>query len=126
LLFPHLDIFTTSLQQLQNDSAIRPIAKICSWIANDLNNQDKKTLKEKITKQQIDAIVTTSFDWLIGDYKVATKVYSMETLFLLGSLPNATSWIHVTLQQIIAENMFSSSKAYQSRGKKILHQLQKK
>ncbi len=125
LLLPHLDYFTTNLSKLQNDSAIRPIAKICEWIAIKFTQKQNEQLQNNLSQKNILAIVETGFDWLIGDYKVATKAYTMDTLYLLGNLPNMQKWIHQELQNIIAERMNTESAAFKSRGRKILTLLKK-
>jgi len=120
LLLPYLDFFTSNISKLQNDSAIRPIAKICEWIAIKYSHKNSKQLQTILSQKHITAIIETGFDWLIGDYKVATKAYTMHTLYMLGKLPDAPKWIHQELRTVIAERMEVESAAFKSRGRKIL------
>jgi hypothetical protein len=122
-LLPHLDFFTENLSRLQNDSAIRPIAKICEWIGKEYTAKSKNQIKNILTDKHISKIVENGFDWLIGNYKVASKAYTMNTLFIFGNLPNAQKWIHQELRNIIVEQIDNGSPAYKSRGKKVLYQL---
>ena len=125
LLYPHLDYFATNLSKLQNDSAIRPVAKICNKLAIAYIQKQNYDVQNNLSKQHIEQIVNASFDWLIGDYKVAPKVYAMETLYYFGCLDKKNHWIHEALKDIIQKNIHTSSKAYQSRGNKILQFLRK-
>ncbi len=125
LLFPYLDFFAANLSKLQNDSAIRPVAKICNKLAIAYVKEQDEVLKNNLSTPHIEQIVNVSFDWLIGDYKVAPKVYAMETLYYFGCLDKSNQWIHEALKDIIQKNIHTSSKAYQSRGKKILRILHK-
>jgi hypothetical protein len=76
-----------------------------------------------LTDKHISKIVENGFDWLIGNYKVASKAYTMNTLFIFGNLPNAPKWIHQELRNIIMEQIDNGSPAYKSRGKKVLYKL---
>jgi hypothetical protein len=65
-------------------------------------------------------IIETCFDWLIQDKKVATKVYSMRTLFLFGK---KHPWINEDLKTILSQDYFKHSAAYQAAAKDILRKL---
>ena len=120
-IVPHIDLFSNNLSKLKNDSAIRPIAKICQWIAYEYVHNRYNLYFKKITNNHINSIVESSFDWMIGDYKVASKVYSMDTLYHFGSLQNKDlSWVHSELKNIILQNISGGSSGYKSHGKKTL------
>ena len=125
LLIPYLSFFTINLSKLQNDSAIRPIAKICEWIAIKYCENQEKQIVNHLTKKYITNIIEVGFDWLIGDYRVASKAYTMHTLYLLGNLSTSPKWIHQELKTVIAERMEVESAAFKSRGRKILALLKK-
>jgi len=125
LLYPHLDYFADSLSKLHNDSAIRPVAKICNKLAIAYVKVQNPDLKNNLSTVHIELMVNASFDWLIGQFRSAPKVYAMETLYYFGSLDKKSNWIHEALEDIIRKNIHTSSKSYQSRGKKILQFLQK-
>jgi len=121
---PHINEFTSNLSKLQNDSAIRPIAKICQWIAFNYVKKEDVLFRNTINKKHIDLIIEVGFDWMIGDYKVASKVYSMNTLYYFGNLPNKEfNWLHIELKNIILQHINRGSAAYKSAGKKILELL---
>ena len=67
-------------------------------------------------------MIEVGFDWLIGNQKVAVKVYAMEMLFLLGK---NIDWVRQELQLIIELNITKESAAYKARGKKILSLINK-
>ena len=120
-IITHIDLFSSSLSKLKNDSAIRPIAKICQWIAYEYVHNRYNLYFKKITVDHIDNIIESSFDWMIGDYKVASKVYSMDTLYYFGSMQNEDySWVLWELKNIILQNINEGSPGYKSHGKKIL------
>ncbi|MDP5062912.1 MAG: adenylosuccinate lyase, partial [Maribacter sp.] len=90
-----------------------------------LDQFSKKSVKsiQKLTTNHLNTITEVAFDWLIGDYKVAPKAYSMTTLLLIGS---TISWIHPELQQILKQNYESGSAAYKARARMTLKVLEKK
>jgi len=122
-LAPHLTYFTQNINKIKFDSAVRPISKICEFLAKDVSATPNSTIKNSITKVHIKKIIETGFDWLISNHKVAVKVYTMEMLFLFGENYN---WVHIELQLIIQKNIINESPAYQARGKKILSWINKK
>jgi len=118
-----LPYFTKNISQLDNDSAIRPAAKICNLIAQDINSKFDSPIKIIATQQQLEQIIETCFYWLRNeDTKVATKAHAMEALYFLG-LQNA--WIHYELKMILEKNIAIESPAYETRGKKILELMSK-
>ena len=122
-LLPHLNYFTQNIHKIKFDSAVRPIAKICEFLAKEYTSKQSSIIKNKITLKNINSIIETGFDWLIGDQKVAVKAYTMEMLFLFGKNEN---WVHEELQLIIEKNMLNESAAYKARGKKILSWIKNK
>ena len=122
LLSPHLNYFTSNLKFVKNDSAVRPLSKICELIAKAHTSKKESIVKDVLTHSEIDQIVETSFDWLIGPYKVAAKAFAMSTLYLFGK---NSDWIHEELQLIIEKDIQRGSPAYCSRGRKVLGLLNK-
>lgn len=117
LLAPHLDYFTSQLKKLQFDSAIRPIAKVCEFMAKAHTKHNTSIIKSVITENHIDLITESAFDWLIGPYRVAVKVYAMSALYLFGK---NSDWVHEELKLILLKDMQKENPAFCSRGKKIL------
>jgi len=114
-LSPHLSYFTKNINKIKFESALRPVAKICVFLAEHYVGKQKN--KIPITNTHIERLIEAGFDWLIDKHKVAVKVYTMEMLFLFGKNYN---WVHNELQLILQKNMANESPAYQARGKKIL------
>lgn len=121
-LYPHLEKFTAILPLLKRESSIRPMAKICELLMLKYFKQQDAHLKKTITEDQLEKISTACFDWLIGDYKVAPKAYSMTPLFLLGT---RYDWIHPELKMILEQNYADGSAAYKARARMALAKIEK-
>ncbi|HHC78765.1 MAG TPA: hypothetical protein ENK46_02700 [Flavobacteriia bacterium] len=119
----NLNYFIENLPKVINDeSAIRSMAKICNLVAQDCNSKFESPVKLTITQNHISQMIETCFDWLLSDFKVATKAHAMETLYYLGI---KTEWIHYELKMIIEKNLPHESPGYASRAKKILESMSK-
>jgi hypothetical protein len=112
----HLDFFCSQIKSLKDESAIRPAAKICQLLILSHSKQKKIQLSEK----NLEEITENSFDWLIGDTKVATKAYSIRTLYLLGQ---HYDWIHPELKTIITKDFPNHSAAYKAVAKEVLKKI---
>jgi hypothetical protein len=123
LLIPYLDIFTTNICNLKFDSAVRPAAKICNFLAIAYASKNNLQIQQKLTKSHIDCIVETGFDWLISNHKVATKAYIMNALYLFGK---KYDWVHEELKLILLQNISNESAAYKARGRMTLDLINKK
>ena len=120
-LVPHLDFFTNNIQILSHQSAIRPISKICKWLAISYVKKENQYFVKTINQKHLDKLVETGFDWLIGEHKVAAKAYTMESLYLFGKLQKRDlEWVHIELRNIITQNIINGSPAYKTQGKMIL------
>lgn len=113
-LQPHLDFICSHLGILKDESAIRPIAKICQLLVTSHFNKDSEIILSQIQLQQI---TEACFDWLINDTKVAPKAYSIRTLYALGK---HFDWIHPELKIIIDKEYSQQSPAYKAVAKQIL------
>lgn len=113
-LIPYLNYFTDSIKLVKFDSAVRPVSKICNFLAINYNSRKANFIKKNLTKQHIHLIIETGFDWMISNQKVAVKAYTMNSLFLFGKSYN---WVHDELELIIVQNMVKESPAYKARGK---------
>ncbi|QDO95409.1 adenylosuccinate lyase [Formosa sediminum] len=122
-LLPHLDAFTLQMHTVHLDSAVRPVAKICEYLAKANNNTANTTVRTALTTQHKERIVTVCFDYMINNEKVAAKAYSMTTLYLLGK---EFDWIHAELEQILKRDFLTQSAAYKARAKHILKQIKKR
>lgn len=119
-LQPYLDFFCSNLKVLKDESAIRPIAKVVQLLmkAHYKKNENEISLSETNLQDCIEA----SFDWLINDVKVATKAYSIRTLYILG---NHYDWIHPELQVILNKDYGDHSAAYKAVAKEVLKKIEK-
>jgi len=113
-LVPYLDTFTKNIRFVKFDSVVRPVSKICNFIAIAYNSRKTSLIKETLTRNQIDLIIETGFDWMISEQKVAVKAYTMNSLFLFGK---EYDWVHEELKLIILKNISTGSPAYKARGK---------
>lgn len=118
LLLPHLDFFTSQLNKVHFDSAVRPVSKICMELARAYHHKKPNLTQNALSQDHIDRCIEAGFDWMITQQKVAVKAYTMEALYLFGK---DRDWVHPELDSIIRENMAYESCGYQARGKKILN-----
>ncbi len=115
LIINHLDFFINNINTITDESALRPISKICLYIVKAVRKNDLK-----LTKNQKEKIIESNFDWIISNHKVATQAFAMDTLYLLGL---EYKWVLQELKLILEKNTNSGSAGYQSRAKKILRLL---
>jgi hypothetical protein len=114
-LTPHLDTFCNTLAQYRDESAIRPISKICLFTVQ--RQQKEAFLCSKHSEQ----ITEACFDWLIDpDGKVAAKAYAMRALYLLGKKED---WIYPELKRILSEDSVKHTAAYKAAAKDILRRI---
>jgi hypothetical protein len=115
-LSAYLDFFCSNIKNLKDESSIRPAAKICQLLI--LSHYKKKNIV--LSEKNIEEIIESSFDWLINDIKVATKAYSMRTLYLLGQ---HYDWIHPELKTIITKDFPNHTSAYKAVAKEVLKKI---
>ena len=121
-VIPHLDEFSSKINTVIFDSAIRPCAKICEHLANAYYAKTHNVFKKSLTVNHIDIIVETGFDWLITPQKIAVRAYTMTFLYLFGLERN---WIHPELKHLIETKIIHESKGCKARGKHILALIEK-
>ncbi|MBP0903274.1 adenylosuccinate lyase [Mariniflexile gromovii] len=119
-IVPYLDTFCSNIKKVHLDSAVRPIAKVCSFIGQEYDTKQPNTLKKVLNSKHIELIIEACFDWLIGDQKIAAKAHAMDALFLLGK---NHSWVHPQLVQILQQDFPTQSAGYKVRAKRILKKL---
>jgi len=118
----NLPYFIENLPKVTDESAVRSLAKVCNLVAQDYNSKFESPIKLTITQDHISQMIETCFEWLISDYKVATKAHAMEALYFLGI---KTGWIHYELKMIIEKNLPVESPGYATRAKKVLESMSK-
>lgn len=116
-LAPYLDTFTSNISRAYLDSAVRPLSKICNFIAIAYNSKTDNLIKESLSKNHIEKLIETGFDWMISKHKVAVKAYTMNALYIFGK---NSDWVHRELKLIIEQNIMNESAAYKARGKMTL------
>lgn len=120
VLIPFLDKFTSNISKVHLDSAIRPVAKICEYLVKAYYSKEDNNIKNTLKPLYQERIIETSFDWMITNQKVAVKVYSMSSLYLLGK---DYDWVHPELVTILERDFNSSSAGFKARAKQILKKL---
>lgn len=116
-IYPHLNFLTSNISGVRLDSSVRPLAKICEFLAKAYFSKTKNEAQKALQEKHLEDIAAACFDWLIGDYKVAAKAYSMTSLLLLGRKFN---WIHPELKMVLEQNYAEGSAAYKARARMTL------
>jgi hypothetical protein len=115
--------FIDSLPKIKKDSAARPLAKVCALVSKHLIAQKSNIFQQKITQDDVNKLISVAFDWLIGDFRVATQVHAMQIIFELGQLPDTEAWVHRELKQILINQIPQQSAGFRSRAKNILKKM---
>jgi len=118
----NLAYFIENISNVKEESAVRSIAKICNLVAQDYNSKFDSPIKLTMTQDHLSQMIETCFEWLLSDFKVATKAHAMESLYFLGI---KTGWIHYELKMIIEKNLPLESPGYVTRAKKVLESMSK-
>lgn len=121
-IIPHLDYFTEHIYKVHLDAAVRPVAKICEYLAKAYYSKSENKIQKALTKKHQEKIVEACFDWMINDEKIAPKAYSMNTLYLFGT---DFDWIHPELVSILERDFLTQSAGYKARARHILKKTQK-
>jgi hypothetical protein len=117
-LQPHLDFFCSNLKILKDESSLRPIAKVVQLLV--ASHYKKEQNKICLSDENLQDCIEAGFDWLINDVKVATKAYSIRTLYMLG---NHYDWIHPELKVILDKDYGDHSAAYKAVAKEVLKKI---
>ena len=121
VLQPNLEYFAGNLDKVRDESAIRPLARICEKLLTVLDNGQYPEADLTLTDAQHHLILAAAFKWLIGPHKVATKVFAMRCLYFLGK---KTPWVHEELQEILKEQYARESSGYKARARDTLQKLE--
>jgi hypothetical protein len=119
-IIPYLDKFTEHLHKVHLDSAIRPVAKICEYLAKAYYGKEDTKIKQALLPIHKEKIIAACFDWMINDTKIAAKAYSMTTLFLFG---NNYDWIHPELFIILERDFHRQSPGFKARARHIIKKI---
>ncbi|PWL38573.1 adenylosuccinate lyase [Flagellimonas aquimarina] len=121
-LVPHFETFTLGLKELTSESNIRPMAHICELTMEAYFKKKDISFREHITEEQLERVMTVCFDWLIGEHKVAAKVFAMTSLYYLGM---KFDWVHPELKLILEQTAHEGTAGYKFRCRKTLENLKK-
>lgn len=122
-LLPYIDEFSSKLENLTSESCIRPIAHICQILCEAYFVKNDEIFNSTIKTVHFEHLVNACFDWLIGEHKMAAKVFSMTSLLYLGE---KFDWIHPELKIVLENTIANGSAGYQNRAKKTLMALNTK
>tara|TARA_R110002012_G_scaffold109650_4_gene253730 strand:+ start:817 stop:1374 length:558 start_codon:yes stop_codon:yes gene_type:complete len=117
---PYIDVFLPLLHRVKIDSALRPCAKICEYMADAYFGKEPHRLKQTLIPNQKETIIEACFDWMITEQKVAVKAYSMHILFLFGK---EFDWIYPELRVILERDFHEQSAAFKARSRHILKKI---
>ncbi len=117
LILPALDKFCDGLLKLTNESAIRAFAKICQALLIAYFDKMDRQVINSIKPEHLETMTEACFDWLIGEHKVAPKVFAMSSLYELGK---EFEWIHPELKIILQRGYEEGSAGFRSRARKVL------
>ena len=119
LVLEKLDELLLRFPQISNPGCQRHYAKILMHFTSPKTNP---AIKTKIETVNLEPIVETCFDWLIDPkVAIAVKCFCCEVLF---NLIKNYDWIANELSTQVKFLMKDGSAAMQSKGKKILKELQ--
>ncbi len=119
-IIPYLDTFTENISKVHLDSAVRPVAKICEYLVTAYYSEENNDIKNALVPIYHERIIEACFDWMITDQKVAVKVYSMSTLYLLGQ---DYDWVHPELIIILEQDFHSGSAGFKARARHIIKKI---
>ncbi|KAA5823532.1 adenylosuccinate lyase [Algibacter amylolyticus] len=122
-IVPYLDVFTENMHKVKIESAVRPVAKICEFLATAYTAKTDNLIKTNLTQSHIERIIETCFDYMINDVKVAPKAYGMTTLYMFGITKD---WVHPELVRILQDDFSKQSAAYKARARHILKKIKRK
>ncbi|SFZ92472.1 hypothetical protein SAMN05428642_102746 [Flaviramulus basaltis] len=122
-IIPYLDVFTENIHKIHLDSAVRPVAKICEYLAKAYYSKTDNRIKHVLLSKHKKKIIEACFDYMINDEKIAPKAYSMNTLFLFGK---DYDWVRPELILILERDFQMQSSGFKARAKHILKKLKNK
>jgi len=115
-LVPHIDYFMNGIAKLTTESCMRPMAHTCELLT-EAYFRKRQPQFTTIAVDDLEPLVSVCFDWLIGNHKVATKVFAMTSLFYLGF---HFTWIHPQLKPVLEDTIAKGTAGYKNRGQKLL------
>ena len=119
-LLPHLNLYIEGTSKLKTESCMRPMAHVIELLNEAYFKKKKVKYLKTITEEQQEQMTSICFDWLIGEHKVATKVFAMTSLFYLGE---KFDWVRPELKSVLELQIAEGTAGFKNRGGKILDTL---
>ncbi len=121
LILPELDFFIDNLKIIKEESALRPITKVCNFILNgDYYHPKTPKIILILSQEQSNKLIENNFAWLIDKHKIATQVFAMDNLFVLCK---NSEWVSQELRLLLQKEITHKSAAYQAHARKILKKI---
>ena len=114
LIAPFINQICDVASKYKHESAIRGISRAINF----LTNSKKISLKE----EQEERFIEISLDRLIGDDKVAPKVFAM---YVLSHFTKKHDWLKEELQNIINKDFAEQSAGYKAAAREVLRKISK-
>tara|TARA_R110002012_G_scaffold42418_8_gene115482 strand:+ start:30123 stop:30695 length:573 start_codon:yes stop_codon:yes gene_type:complete len=121
-ILPIFEDFVNRLSELKTESCIRPIAHVCEMVCEAYFKKKNPDFVQNITDDQLEKMMSSCFDWLIGPMNIAPKVFSMTCLYYLGL---KYDWVHPELKLVLEDSYATGTTGYKNRAKKTLDKLAK-
>ncbi|MFD0750152.1 hypothetical protein ACFQZS_08370 [Mucilaginibacter calamicampi] len=116
---PELEFLLSGITKVKHPGPQRHYAKIIMHITDSSAPQ---IIKDKVQQLNMEPAVEQLFEWMIEPkVKIAVKAFAAEALF---NMKDRYPWIKDELAQQLQFLMRDGTAAIQSKGRKILHQLQ--
>lgn len=112
LLQPFVENLIEKFSKCKHESAIRGMSRVAYFIATS------KIIST--TENQNEKIIEYCLDGLIGDAKVAPKVYNMYTLLFYSA---KYDWLKEELKNIIEKDYATQSAAYKAAAREVLRKI---
>ncbi len=112
IFIPYIDIICETIPKCKHESAIRGMSRTAYFLSTS------KTIT--LTENQKEKLIEICLDWLIGDAKVAPKVYAMYTL---SHYAQKEDWLKDELQNIINKDFYAQSAGYKAAAKEVLRKI---
>lgn len=109
LLIPFIDMICETISKYKHESAIRGISRTAFFLSTS------KTIS--LSEIQQEKLIEVCLDWLIGNAKVAPKVYAMYTL---SHYAKNQDWIKEVLKDIINKDFVPQSAGYKAAARQVL------
>ena len=122
IILPHLDYFTKHMHTVYQDSALRPVAKICEYLTISYYTEKHPETRKMLLSSHKNCIIECGFDWLITDQKVAVKAYTLTSLYHLGT---ETDWVHPELKRCMEDGYHTGSAAFKARCRHVKKRIEK-